>query len=132
MKIRWNACHAAGNVLKKTDIDADFTWKRRLVDCLLDAVRNHQNFKVRINAAYALGCPVRRESLGEQYVEVVGALVDSLATTHTDQVAGEWTHMENLRDQLVLSLCHLVSLSFSLSSWSSEPLFSSSSAIISW
>ena len=110
MKIRWNACYAAGNVLKKTDIDADFSWKRSLVDCLLDAVRNHQNFKVRINAAYALGCPVRRESLGEQYVEVVGALVDSLATTHSDQVAGEWTHMENLRDQIVLSLCQLLAL----------------------
>ena len=110
MKIRWNACYAAGNVLKKSGIDADFTWKRSLIECLLDTVKNHQNFKVRINAAYALGCPVRRETLGDQYVDVLGALADSLGTTHSDEVAGEWTHMENLRDQILLSVCGLLSL----------------------
>ena len=111
MKIRWNACYAAGNVLKKRDIDRDYVWKRNLISCLLETVNNHQNFKVRINAAFALGCPVRRGTLGDQYLDVVGALVDSLGTTHSEEVAGEWSHMENLRDQIILSLCQLINVS---------------------
>ena len=110
MKIRWNACYAAGNVLRKSSIDANFAWKTSLVECLIDTVRNHQNFKVRINAAYALGCAVRRETLGDHYLDVIRVLVDSLGNTHSDEVAGEWTHMENLRDQIILSLCQLMSL----------------------
>jgi len=110
MKIRWNACYAAGNVLKKKDIDRNSSWKKTLVDCLLQTVENHQNFKVRINAAYALGCPVRRETLHDQYTSAIETLVACLGTTHSDEVAGEWTHMENLRDQIVLSVCQLLAL----------------------
>ena len=110
MKIRWNACYAAGNVLKKTDISRDYSWKDKLVNCLLETVKNHQNFKVRINAAFALGCPCERGTLGDRFLETVGVLVDSLGTTHSEEVAGEWSHMENLRDQLVVSLCQLVNL----------------------
>ena len=80
------------------------------MDCLLETVENHQNFKVRINAAYALGCPVRRDTLHDQYTSVIETLVACLGTTHSDEVAGEWTHMENLRDQLVLSVCQLLAL----------------------
>ena len=110
MKIRWNACYAAGNVLKKEELSKNYSWKVNLIDCLVEIVLNHQNFKVRINAALALGSPVCRETLGEQYWAVLASLLDSLGNTHDHEVAGEWTHMENLRDQLVLSLCHLVSL----------------------
>ena len=33
-----------------------------------------------------------------------------MGTTHSDDVAGEWTHMENLRDQIILSVCQLLAL----------------------
>ena len=111
MKIRWNACYAAGNVLKKEELNKNYSWKVNLIDCLLEIVLNHQNFKVRINAALALGSPISRESLGDQqYWTVLAGLLESLGNTHDHEIAGEWTHMENLRDQLVLSVCHLVSL----------------------
>ena len=110
MKIRWNACYAAGNVLKKEELNKNYSWKVNLIKCLLEIVLNYPNFKVRINAALALGSPVTRDSLGDQYWSVLAGLMESLGNTHDHEVAGEWTHMENLRDQLVLSLCHLVSL----------------------
>ena len=46
MKIRWNACYAASNVLRKPGLEQNYAWKRELLACLLDTVTNHQNFKV--------------------------------------------------------------------------------------
>jgi len=113
MKIRWNACYAASNILKKEGLVKDFPWKRRLLDCLLDTVVNFQNFKVRINAAVALGSAGSRGVLGEQYMGAVGALLDALENTQGVEVFGEWQHQENLVSQLSCSLCSLVALAAS-------------------
>ena len=42
MKIRWNACYAASNVLRKPGLEQNYAWKRELLACLLDTVTNHQ------------------------------------------------------------------------------------------
>jgi len=110
MKIRWNACYAASNILKKKGLEKNYNWKVDLLECLLETVRNFQNFKVRINAAVALGSAASRGTLGEFYLPVLEGLVDSLSSTHSEEVFGEWQHQENLRDQLSLSLCQIVAL----------------------
>lgn len=110
MKIRWNACYAASNILRKQGLDKDYGWKRELVDCLLETAVNHPNFKVRINACVALGSVSSRGSLGEQYLVVVAGLLESLETSQGEQVLGEWQHQENLVNQLACSFCSLLAL----------------------
>merc|ERR1712059_133396 len=104
MKIRWNACYAASNILKKEGLGKDYSWKRQLLDCLLDTVVNFQNFKVRINAAVALGSVVSQATLGPDYfLRVLEGLLSSLENTHSVEVFGEWQHQENLVNQLISS-----------------------------
>jgi hypothetical protein len=47
MKVRWNACYAASNILRKEEEEGQ--WRTDLINCLLDMVINFHNFKV-INA----------------------------------------------------------------------------------
>jgi hypothetical protein len=49
MKVRWNACYAASNILRKEEEEGQ--WRTDLINCLLDMVINFHNFKV-INAQY--------------------------------------------------------------------------------
>lgn len=110
MKIRWNACYAASNIMRKEGLEADYAWKRELVDCLLDTVVNFENFKVRINAAVALGSAGSRGCLGSLFLGVVAGLLHSLETCQGGEVLGEWQHQENLVSQLCCSLCSLLAL----------------------
>jgi len=110
MKIRWNACYAASNILKKKGLERTHGWKVELIECLVETVRNFPNFKVRINAAVALGSASSRATLGEFYFLILESLVDGLGNTHNEEVFGEWQHQENLRDQLCLSLCQIIAL----------------------
>ena len=113
MKIRWNACYAASNILKKQDLQTDYSWKHNLLDCLLEVVVNFQNFKVRINAAVALGSSGCRGVLGDYYLPAITAILESLENTQGVEVFGEWQHQENLVNQLSCSLCSLVALASS-------------------
>jgi len=110
MKIRWNACYAASNILKKKGMEKNYVWKMELLECLLETVRDFQNFKVRINAAVALGSAATRGTLGDLYIPVMEGLVDSLSSTHSEEVFGEWQHQENLRDQLSLGICQIIAI----------------------
>jgi hypothetical protein len=49
MKVRWNACYAASNILRKEEEEGQ--WRTDLINCLLDMVINFHNFKV-INALF--------------------------------------------------------------------------------
>jgi hypothetical protein len=44
MKVRWNACYAASNILRKEEEEGQ--WRTDLINCLLDMVINFHNFKV--------------------------------------------------------------------------------------
>ena len=45
MKVRWNACYAASNILRKEEEEGE--WRTDLINCLLDMVINFHNFKVK-------------------------------------------------------------------------------------
>merc|ERR1719383_1061408 len=110
MKIRWNACYASANVLKKQGVTENSgQWVKDLVSCLLDTICNFQNFKVRINAAVSLGCVWSRSVLGSSYFPVLEGLLTSLESSQNFEVFGEWQHQSNLVDQLCLTICHLLS-----------------------
>jgi len=110
MKIRWNACYASANVLKKAGLsESTGPWVRDLVLCLINTINNFQNFKVRINAALALGSVWGRPVLGTQFFSVLQGLVSSLESSQNLEVFGEWQHQANLVDQLCITICHLLS-----------------------
>ena len=47
MKVRWNACYASANVLRKAGVrESSGAWVSDLLACLVDTLQNFQNFKV--------------------------------------------------------------------------------------
>jgi len=110
MKIRWNACYASANLLRKEKVkDSSGPWVGDLTSCLSQIVLNFQNFKVRINAAYALSCAWGREVFGSNFFSVFQALISSLESAQNLEVFGEWQHQANLVNQLCISICRLLS-----------------------
>ncbi|KAJ1980284.1 hypothetical protein H4R34_002510 [Dimargaris verticillata] len=66
-KVRWNACHALGNILKNPTLPAVGEWNqcvRQSVEALVQALDNPKNMKVRINATTALGSPPTLDNYG--------------------------------------------------------------------
>jgi len=113
MKIRWNAAYAASTVLKKPSSSSggDSTvYRTKLIQCLLDTVINSENFKVRINAALALGAVTERVVLGDQFQGILSGLLLSMERAYSLEVFGEYQHQAGLIDQLSLTACQLFAL----------------------
>lgn len=111
MKIRWNAAYAASTVLKKpSGSGGDSQYRRKLIQCLLDTVINSENFKVRINAALALGAVTERVVLGDQFHGILSGLLLSMERAYSLEVFGEYQHQAGLIDQLSLTACQLFAL----------------------
>lgn len=112
MKIRWNACYAAGGILKTSALFRDDPKHRwTLIEALLPIIGDFPNFKVRINGALALACVPSRTLFGSLYVDSCVAVVRSLESARSDvEEADEIQHKLDLVDQLCLTFAHLVSL----------------------
>jgi len=109
MKVRWNACYASSNLLKKEDITEDMgKWVLDLINSLSSLVLNFQNFKVRINAAVALGAVRNRNAISSLLFNVLESLVVGLESSQNLEVFGEYQHQSNLVQQLCLTLSHLI------------------------
>lgn len=113
MKVRWNACYAAGAVFKPSYIfeDKQLVSKRLVViETLLPIVENFPNFKVRISAAFALACAETRNIYGEKFQDICLTVVRALDTVHDVSEEEEAQHRSDLVDQLCLTFCHLLGL----------------------
>ncbi|KAG9303110.1 hypothetical protein G9A89_005068 [Geosiphon pyriformis] len=115
LKIRWNACYAAANMLRNQDFPIGFNhWTSPLYDSLTKAVRSAKNFKVRINACLALSIPTKRENFGDMkmFCKIFEAIV--LALENVDSMGEssfqEFKYQEQLRLQLLETYQHLVLL----------------------
>jgi len=109
MKVRWNACYASSNVLKKDDVSEEMgKWVSDLVSSLSSLVLNFQNFKVRINAAVALGAVKNRAAVNSSLFNIMESLVVGLESSQNLEVFGEYQHQSNLVQQLCLTLSHLI------------------------
>ncbi|XP_036369378.1 HEAT repeat-containing protein 6 isoform X2 [Octopus sinensis] len=114
MKVRWNACYALSNLLKnsllphgeKTD------WSVSVYCSLSNTVQNCSNFKVRINAALALGTPTRREQYGQAsvFANVWNALILGLISTNKVTDFSEFRHRDTLIGQICTTILHLAVL----------------------
>jgi len=109
MKVRWNACYAASNLLKKDDITEDSgKWVSDLIDSLTSLVQNFQNFKVRINAAVAIGSVWGRPVINRQLFNILQCLMLGLESSQNLEIFGEYQHQSNLVQQLCLTLSHII------------------------
>jgi hypothetical protein len=109
MKVRWNACYASSNLLKKEDVTEDMgKWVTDLINSLSTLVLNFQNFKVRINAAVALGAVRNRGAINSALFHILESLVVGLESSQNLEVFGEYQHQSNLVQQLCLTLSHLI------------------------
>lgn len=111
MKVRWNACYAIGNMLKNPELyEHNINCQITIFPVLCNLVHNFRNFKVRINAALALGVPEHRTLYGQYYTAVWKALLAGLDNSEHMADFNEYKHRDALLDQICCSLCHVASL----------------------
>lgn len=114
MKVRWNACYALSNLLKNTFLSHGETeWSVQVFSCLCSVVEGCTNFKVRINAALALGSPSLRKHYGPVtlFLKVWNSLVLGLVSS-TEKVTdfSEFKHRDTLIGQIFSTILHMASL----------------------
>lgn len=111
MKVRWNACYALGNMLKNPELyEHNINCQTTIFPVLCNLVHNFRNFKVRINAALALGVPEQRALYGQHFSAVWTALLAGLDNSEHMADFNEYKHRDALLDQICNSLCHIASL----------------------
>ena len=108
-KVRWNACHAIAKVLLCPALPlSSVTWAPSVLQALLSAIAQQENFKVRISACSALRVPVSRGAYGSFYPQAVMAIVDALETASDLKDVTEFRYKEQLETQLSFTLVHLI------------------------
>ncbi|KAK3910632.1 HEAT repeat-containing protein 6 [Frankliniella fusca] len=111
MKVRWNACYAIGNMLKNPELyEHNINCQTTIFPVLCNLVHNFRNFKVRINAALALGVPEHRALYGQHFAAVWAALLAGLDNSEHMADFNEYKHRDALLDQICCSLCHIATL----------------------
>lgn len=113
-KVRWNACYALGNVLRNTtliDTMPKRDWIRTVLDALAEVLSEGKNFKIRINAANALGCLAQRSHYeASSFVRVTQAVLQALASIDRVPDVTEFQYKQTLTTQLLTTLTHLLQL----------------------
>lgn len=106
LKARWNACHAAGNILRNPNFPIGSNrWTVPFYEALLKSLRQCKNFKVRIHACAALGSSTRRSQYGTEamYHKVVKTVKECLKDIDQDLPDisfMEMRYMEQLKEQV--------------------------------
>ncbi|XP_037727779.1 HEAT repeat-containing protein 6 [Drosophila subpulchrella] len=112
-KVKWNACHAIGNLVKHRAFLASSHLAGILFPALSQLVVQHTNFKVRTNAAGVLLQVVHREDLGSHLPLVWRSLLEGLERSNALDSFEEYNHRDALQQQLCLAIAHLLTLAIS-------------------
>ncbi|CAG8454565.1 10543_t:CDS:10 [Acaulospora morrowiae] len=117
LKVRWNACYAAANMLRNPNFpigSKNNSWSTQLYESLARVVQNSKNFKVRINACLALATPMTREKYGDVTIlcKILHAIVSSIENVDnlTNTGFGEVKYQDQLRNQLLATYNHLITI----------------------
>lgn len=90
LKARWNACHAAGNILRNPNFpigSADNNrWTVPFYEALMKSLKQCKNFKVRIHACAALGTPTQKSQYGTSamFAKVINSVRECLQEIDQD------------------------------------------------
>ncbi|KAM3582483.1 hypothetical protein VKS41_005129 [Umbelopsis sp. WA50703] len=118
LKARWNACHAAGNILRNTAFPigrnngTGTRWTAPFYEALLKSLKQCKNFKVRIHACSALGVPIRLAQFGDQQMfdkvlSTAQECFENIDLDLDDISFMEMRYKEQLKGQLEITLDHL-------------------------
>ncbi|GAB1610459.1 HEAT repeat-containing protein 6-like [Argonauta hians] len=114
MKVRWNACYALSNLLRNPVLPSQgqTDWRESVYNSLTSIVQNCTNFKVRINAALALGTPTMRQQYGQPpvFATIWNGLVVGLISTNKVTDFCEFRHRDTLIGQICSTILHLALL----------------------
>ncbi|KAH8388755.1 hypothetical protein KR200_009591 [Drosophila serrata] len=109
-KVKWNACHAIGNLVKHRAFFATNHLAGILFPALSQLVVQHANFKVRINATGVLLQVEMRQDFGSHFPLVWRSLLDALERSNALDNFEEYNHRDALQQQLCLAMAHLLML----------------------
>ncbi|XP_063396144.1 HEAT repeat-containing protein 6-like isoform X1 [Mytilus trossulus] len=113
MKVRWNACYAVSNLFRNSLLNhGNSPWIKDILITLCSVVTDCKNFKVRINAALALGSPAERCHYGNQdlYLHVWESLIKGLKTAEDITDFAEYRYRDSLNDHICSAILHIILL----------------------
>ncbi|KAJ3331867.1 HEAT repeat-containing protein 6 [Blyttiomyces sp. JEL0837] len=115
VKTRWNAAHAAGKILHSANTAiCKSSWQTSFLDSLSTVIANSKNFKVRINAAFALRSLRTIDSYGGNVAtqQLLKKLKDARdkASDLTGMDYGEYRYGEQFEEQLDQTIAHIAGL----------------------
>jgi hypothetical protein len=115
-KLRWNACYAVMTLLSTPtpslhEAMGQASWAPGLFLALMETVRDCLNFKVRINAAIALGALPSRASYGASFSSVAKVLTEALASVDAVHDFKQFQYKAELELALSNSLLRVLSIS---------------------
>ncbi|KAI8034520.1 HEAT repeat-containing protein 6 [Drosophila gunungcola] len=109
-KVKWNACHAIGNLVRHRAFFANGQLAGILFPALNELTVRHANFKVRTNAAGVLRQVEQRQDLGAHFALVWRSLLEALERSNALDSYEEYNHRDALQQQLCLAMAHLLAL----------------------
>ncbi|ESO95312.1 hypothetical protein LOTGIDRAFT_116900 [Lottia gigantea] len=111
MKVRWNACYAISNMFKNDGLPhGSVNWTPDVINALCSVVKDCKNFKVRINAGLALSSLKERGSYGGKFNYVMESLIIALKTSEDITDFAEYKYRDNLTEQIMVAILHIVCL----------------------
>ncbi|KAL1927140.1 hypothetical protein VTP01DRAFT_5103 [Rhizomucor pusillus] len=125
LKTRWNACHAASNMLKNASFPIGYVqasrslypWTVPLYTALTRSLNQCRNYKVKINACLALATPSDGGKYGDDqlFTAVYQAVEQAKVACETGQEENfqEYRYKEQLKQQVSEALLHLSSIQLS-------------------
>ncbi|KAI7902841.1 armadillo-type protein [Cokeromyces recurvatus] len=107
LKIRWNASHAASNMLLNPyfPIGDIYPWTNPLYQALIKALLHCKNFKVRINACLALTTPKKKSDYGNQLPIIVESILEAWKICQENHGYKEVKYKEQFEHQVRNYLC---------------------------
>ncbi|KAH8420127.1 hypothetical protein KR009_006126, partial [Drosophila setifemur] len=109
-KVKWNACHAIGNLVRHRAFFATGHLAGILFPALCQLIVQHGNFKVRINATGVLLQVEQRQDLGSHFPLVWRSLLEALERSNALDSYEEYNHRDALQQHLCLAMARLLSL----------------------
>ncbi|KAI9263034.1 armadillo-type protein [Sporodiniella umbellata] len=106
LKTRWNACHAASNMLLNSSFPIGFMdrgvypWTQTVYDALIKSLLSCKNFKVRINACLALSTPASREKYGNKMETIISSISEALKKCQENEEYTEIKYRNQLEEQV--------------------------------
>ncbi|KAH8273445.1 hypothetical protein KR018_001582 [Drosophila ironensis] len=109
-KVKWNACHAMGNLVKHRALFDNSNLANLLFPALSQLMVSHPNFKVRINATAVLLQVNHRQDLGDHLLLVWRSLMEAFERSNTLESYEEYNHRDSLQQQLCHAMANLLSM----------------------